>query len=95
MNIDAMAADAGIIIPSNPEDRVKIRKSMEEISNVMTMIEAKREFIKEEIKALSEKYELPTRFLNKMASAFHRQTFKKEIDDMEDFERLYTEVIGE
>lgn len=93
--LSAMADVAGVVVPTNPEDLKKIRKSLEEISNVMTMIESKRAFITDEIKAVSEKYELPQKFVRKMASAFHKQTFKQELQEMEDFERLYTQVLGE
>lgn len=93
--LSAMADVAGVIVPSNPEDLKKIRKSMEEISNVMTMIEAKRAFITDELKAIAEKYELPQKFVRKMARAFHTQTFKQELQEMEDFELLYTRVLGE
>lgn len=91
----AMADVSGVIVPTNPEDLKKIKSSLQEISNVMTMIEAKREFISEEIKALVENYELPAKFVRRMANAFHKQSFKQEIAETEDFERLYTQVIGE
>ena len=84
-----------VIIPSNPEDRAAIKSSLEEISNVMTMIEAKRDFIREEIKALSEKYKIPAKLLRKMAYAYHRQNFHEEKQSLDLFEELYETIIGQ
>lgn len=94
-NLASMAAQMGVVIPSNPAERAAIKASMKEISDVMTMIEAKREFISEEIKALAEKHKLPPKFLRKMAAAYHRQTFQKEKQEMEDFETLYESIVGD
>jgi hypothetical protein len=90
-----MSQFTNIVIPSNPTEREAIKSSMKEISDVMTMIEAKRQFITDEIKALSEKYKLPARFLRKMARAYHSQTFQKEKQEMLDFEALYESIVGE
>jgi hypothetical protein len=94
-NLESVAEQMGVVIPTNPTERAAIKSSMKEISDVMTMIEAKRQFISDEIKALSEKYKLPAKFLRKMASAYHRQTFQKEKQEMEDFEILYESIIGD
>lgn len=75
------------------EGKEAIRKNLKTISNEMTMIEAHRETIKETIKALAEKYEIPARLLRKMAGAYHRQTFDAEKQDMEDFEDMYEAVM--
>jgi hypothetical protein len=93
--LDSMTTEMGVTIPSNPQDRAAIKAVMRDISDAMTMIEAKREFIKEELKALAEKYEMPVKLLRKMARAYHRQTFEKEKQEMEDFEALYESIIGD
>jgi uncharacterized protein (DUF2236 family) len=94
-NFESMANKMGVTIPSNPVERETIKASLEEISDAMTLIEAKREYISEVIKALAEKHELPPKFLRKMAVAYHRQTFQKEKREMEEFEALYESIIGD
>lgn len=84
-----------VVVPSNPEDRKKIRQSMQTISDEMTKVEGIRSFITEECKAIAEKYDLPPRFVRKMARAYHTQTFQKEMAEMEEFESLYVQVIGD
>lgn len=84
-----------VIVPSNPEDRKKIKQSMQVISDEMLKMEGMRSFIGEEIKAISEKYDLPARYVRKMANAYHKQNFKKEQAEMGEFEALYIQVIGD
>ena len=86
---------APIVVPTNPADLAKIKKALEEISGVMTMIEAKREFIGDEIKAMSENYDIPAKYVRKMVKTFHKRTFHQEASEMSDFESLYFAVTGE
>jgi hypothetical protein len=90
-----MPSVSEVIIPSNPEDLKQIKSVMKTISDSLTTIEGHRALINDEIKAVSEKFELPTKFIRKMAKTYHKQTINKELQEMEDFERLYTQVLGE
>lgn len=93
--LSAMADLAGIVIPTNPEDLKKIKSTLKQISDIMTMTEAHRDSISAELKNLVETYDLPAKFVRKMARAYHTQTFKKEIEEMSEFEALYIQVVGE
>lgn len=84
-----------IIVPTNPADLAKIKAAIQEVSNVMTMIEAKRDFISDEIKGLSETYDIPAKYVRKMVKTYHKQTFHAERSEMSDFESLYFAVTGE
>ena len=82
-----------VIIPSNPADREKIRRVMRTVSESMTRIEAEKDLIKDEIAALAEEFEIPKKFLNRMARTYHRQNFKDVVDEQEDFEKLYETIV--
>ena len=90
------AADlAQVIVPTNPEDLKKIKAALTQISDTMTIIEGHRGVISDDLKSISETYDLPAKFVRKMARAYHTQTFKKEVQEMEDFQVLYEQVMGE
>lgn len=94
MNMTHMADTAGIVIPTNPEDLKKIKAALVEISDAMTMIESQRAYIKDSVDMVVEKFDLPGKFVRKMAVAFHAQTFQSQIAEMEDFEALYETVVN-
>lgn len=83
-----------VIVPSNPADLKKIKDMMHLISGLLTGIEASRSTINEDLKALAEEFSLPVKFLRKMAKTYHKQTINAELQEMEDFERLYSQVLG-
>ena len=82
-----------IIIPSSPADREKIRRVLRTVSESMTRIEAEKDLIKEEIAALAEEFDIPKKFLNRMARTYHRQNFKDVVEEQDDFETLYETVV--
>lgn len=86
---------SGIIIPSSPEDRARIKSCMEELSNSFTRTEAERDFVKEAIAALSEEVEIPKKVLNKMAKIFHKQNLSEVVGDVTDVEELYETIMGQ
>lgn len=85
---------SGIIIPSSPEDRKRIKTCMEEISNAFTRVEAEKDYIKEAIQSLSEEVDIPKKVLNKMARVFHKQNLPEVVGDVEDVEALYESVMS-
>lgn len=81
-----------IIVPSNPEDLVSIKNSMDEISNSMTRIDSERDHIKDIKKQLKEDFKIPLKLINKIARAHHKMNFVEEQTQNEDFEMLYMSV---
>ena len=77
---------------SNPEDKKALQKSMQELSNSKARAKSEREFQREEITALSEKYEIPKKFLSKMANDYHRQTFSKGVEEAEEYVNIYQNI---
>lgn len=82
-----------VIIPSNEADREKIMKSIEAISDSLTRIEGEKNWIKEEIAAVSESTNVPKKFLNKLARTYHKQNFDNVMKEVEDFEALYDVIV--
>lgn len=78
----------------DPEVRRKVRNAMGEISASMTRIEAERDLIKETVKRLNDEHQLSKKALNKMAKAYHKQSYTKEVEEQDEFQTLYETVLG-
>lgn len=78
---------------SSPADRKKIKDALVEISNSMTRIEAERDLIKEIVKTVSEDFELPKKYVNKMARLYHKQNFYNEQQQNDELASLYETVV--
>jgi len=79
-------------IPSNPKDRKAIYDCMKEISNSMARIEAERDLIKTAINDICEEQNLSKKTFRRMAKVYHKQNFKQEIQEQEEFEKLYETI---
>ena len=80
---------------SSPDDRLKIKKLLAEISGSMTRIEAERDLIRETIKDMSEKFLLPKKTLARKAKVYHKQNYSQEVAEHEEFEDLYETIVQE
>lgn len=78
----------------DPAVRKIVRDAMGEISASMTRVEAERDLIKEIVKKLNEDHQLSKKALNKMARAYHKQSFTKEVEEADEFQTLYETVLG-
>jgi ribosome maturation protein Sdo1 len=83
------------IVPSNPETIERIKKAMIECSVAKTHIDSHRDHVKEIIKSLHEDTKIPKRLLGKMATAYHKDSFRQEDDAQRDYEELCTKVFPE
>lgn len=81
-------------MPSNPEDIKKINQVIKDISDQMTMIEAKRDYIKEAKKAMKEEFELPVKTVNLMIKLFHEQNSDAYFEAQRELEELYDTLFG-
>lgn len=82
-----------VVIPSSPEDQKRIKNCLQTISDSYTRIEAEKDLIKDEIAALAGEFEIPKKFLAKMARTFHKQNYQDNVDEQDDFEQLYEAVV--
>ena len=79
-------------IPSNPKDRKAIFDCMKEISNSMTRIEGERDLIKTAINDICEEQNLNKKTFRRMAKVYHKQNFRQEIEEQQEFETLYETI---
>lgn len=80
------------IVPSNPKDRKAIFDAMKELSNSMARIDAERDLIRQIINDVCEEQKLSKKTFRRMAKVYHKQNFKQEIAEQEEFEKLYEVV---
>ena len=79
-------------VPSNPNDRKAIFDCMKEISNSMTRMDAERDLMKQAIEDICEEQNLSKKTFRRMAKVYHRQNFKQELEEHEEFETLYETI---
>ena len=79
-------------IPSSPTDRKALLECMKEISASMTRTEGEREFVREAIKEICEKYQLSKKTFRRMAKVYHKQNFSLELEEHEEFETMYETI---
>lgn len=79
-------------IPSSPTDRKAILDCMKEISASFTRTESEREFIREAIKDICEKYQLSKKTFRRMAKVYHKQNYSVELEEHEEFETMYETI---
>lgn len=72
-----------------------LKKGMGEVSDVMTMMEASRETIKEIYKHLYDELGIPKSILRKMATTYHKRNYEQVSIENSEFENLYESVIQE
>lgn len=80
---------------SDPKVAEKVKKSLQDVSDQMTIMEGYKSAISEAIKAIAEEHDLPKKVVRALARAHHRQTFQTEVEEHELFEDAYTKVFGD
>lgn len=78
---------------SNPEDKKKIKKALIEISDSMTRIDAEKDLIKDIIQDVADNFNLPKKYISKIARLYHKQNFYKEQQESDELEVLYTTIV--
>jgi len=81
-----------VVIPSSPEDRSKIQSALKEISASMTRMEAERDYINESLAVLQDQFELPKKYMRKVARIYHKQNINEVKSEVSDIEDIYTAV---
>jgi hypothetical protein len=83
-----------VVIPTSPDDRAKVQASMREISGAMSRIESEREYIKESLAMLEETFELPKKYMRKVATVYHKQNLNEVKNEFSDVEDIYAAIIS-
>ena len=81
-----------LILPTNPADIKKIRDALQEIADAFTRMTAERELVKDIKAMLKEDFELPPKFITKLAKTYFNQDFEAQQVESEDFEELWFAV---
>jgi DNA repair ATPase RecN len=81
-----------VVIPSSPDDRAKVQAALKEMSAAMTRIEAERDYINESLKMLEDSFELPKKYMRKVARVYHKQNINEVKNEFSDIEDIYTAV---
>ena len=81
------------LLVNNPKDKETIVNALKEWSNSATRIEAEKDFQKNVIEDLSDKVDIDKKYLNKLASMYHKQNFSQFQQEREEIEELYESVV--
>ena len=73
-------------------DRVKLKKVLDDVSNMMTMVEAERSAINESINEASKNFNIDKKVLAKIAKTYHKQNFNDEVATNETFVEVYEQL---
>lgn len=84
-----------VIIPSSPDDRIKIRAALYEISGAMTRIESEKAYINESLNALQDQYALPKKYMRKVANIYHKQNMNEVKTEVSDIDDIYSAITGQ
>ncbi len=84
-----------VVIPSSPADREALRNSISGLVTSLIRQQSETDFRKEEIAALSEKYDLPKKFIANMAKDAYKDKFDKEASEREQYESLFETIMKE
>jgi hypothetical protein len=82
-----------VVIPSSPDDRAKIQAALKEISAAMTRMEAERDYINESLVVLQDDFELPKKYMRKVARVYHKQNINEVKNEFSDIEDIYMAVV--
>lgn len=82
-------------IIQTPEAKKKINDKLTEISASKTRAAAERDLQKTIVADLAEEYEIEKKLVGKMATAFHNDSFKKNVEEQRDFEILFETITGQ
>lgn len=82
-----------IVIPSSDADRKKIRDAVTEISSSILRTESERELQKDICAKIKDEVGLDPKYLKKLATVYHKQTFVNVQEENEGFETLYEEIV--
>jgi len=80
-------------IPTNTEERNKLKGMLTEITNCMFRIDSERDQIKEILENATEEYELDKKQLRRIAMALHKANYAEAKEENDEFEFLYESIL--
>lgn len=82
------------MVVNNPTERETIVNALKEWSNSAVRVEAEKDLQKTIIEDLSDKVDIEKKYLNKLATMFHKQNFAQFQQEREEIEELYESIIS-
>ena len=76
------------------EDKQKIMKVVQECCDSLIRMESEREFVKEAIVGLADKYDLDKKHMRKVINIYFKQNMGEVRSENTEVESLYEELIG-
>lgn len=83
---------SNVIIPSDPQTKQTLLNALKEMSNSMTRVDAEKTLQKEIIEEVSDKTEVPKKYIGKLARIYHKQNISEVKTENDDLETLYEVV---
>jgi len=83
----------GVIIPSSPLDRQKIKTKLTEAVNCMERIAGEKSQMKSIYEAIEAEHDLPKKVASKLARTMFKQNYANILAEQADFESLYEIVV--
>ncbi len=77
------------IVPSDPNDRQKLKQAIGEITNCMLRMDGEREQMKTIIADCSEEYDIEKKTLRKIATTMYKHNYEDVQAEQSAFERLF------
>lgn len=81
-------------VPSNPVDRQKIKKAIQEAANALMQIDGQRDLIKNIRDDIKEQFEMPTSTFNQLANALHKNNIREKAEKAEALTDNYSLLFG-
>lgn len=77
---------------SNPADREKLFKGLQEISNSMTRVEAEKDFQKDAVARIANEVDIDKKMIRKLANVYHKQNKTQMQQEQEELFELYDAI---
>lgn len=78
----------GLIMPSSPEDRKRLKAAIDEMVGCLTSIAAQRDHMGDIVSLMSEEFDLPKKLINKAAKIQFKEDYQKVAAENEDLDTL-------
>ena len=76
-------------LSSDKNERVKIKEALYEIVGAYSFIDDKREYIKDVLDDLKNKYKIPKKYASKLARGLHKNKISEIVSEIKDLESIY------
>lgn len=79
---------------TNPKDKERLINAVKEMSNSMTRMDAERDHQKDIVDKAADETGIDKKYIKRLSSIYHRQTFAQVQTEREELEGLYEQLFG-